>query len=246
MKRIMVVDDERPVVEGISLIVRRELAGEFEVAGTAVSGREAIEKIASLAPDIVLMDVRMPGLSGLDAIREMRARGATQAFILVTAYERFDIAREAVGLGVIDYLLKPVSKDSLALSLRAASELLDRRIEVERREIEHRDAEERMRGFVESSFLYAIALGVPTRRRPAEIPDSAGLAGEIRFRRYRRIPSRRGCDAPRGRCACIPCVVPRGPALQDQGIDGVGFRGIFARPRPGRRFRRSSLLGRAS
>ncbi|MGB4572545.1 MAG: helix-turn-helix domain-containing protein [Rectinemataceae bacterium] len=181
MKRIMVVDDERPVVEGISLIVRRELAGEFEVAGTAVSGREAIEKIASLAPDIVLMDVRMPGLSGLDAIREMRARGATQAFILVTAYERFDIAREAVGLGVIDYLLKPVSKDSLALSLRAASELLDRRIEVERREIEHRDAEERMRGFVESSFLYAIALGVPTAADLPKYRTALGLQEKFAF-----------------------------------------------------------------
>jgi two-component system response regulator YesN len=159
MKRILVVDDERPVVEGISLIVRRELAPEFEVAGSASSGREALEKALALAPDIVLMDVRMPGISGLEAIREIRAKGSEAVFILVTAYERFDIAREAVGLGVLDYLLKPVSRDKLALALRAASAFLDRRRELEQKEIEHREAADRLNAFVEASFLQGIVLG---------------------------------------------------------------------------------------
>jgi two-component system, response regulator YesN len=153
------VDDERPVIEGITLIVKRELGLEFEIAGTATSGREAIEKAAALAPDIVLMDVRMPGISGLDAIREMRRRGGATAFVLVTAYERFDIAREAVELGVLDYLLKPVSKDRLALSLRSAAAYVDRRGELERKEIEHREREERSRSFVEAAFLHGIVLG---------------------------------------------------------------------------------------
>jgi two-component system response regulator YesN len=159
MKRILVVDDERPVVEGISLIVRRELASEFEVAGSASSGREALEKALALAPDIVLMDVRMPGISGLEAIREIRARGSEAVFILVTAYERFDIAREAVGLGVLDYLLKPVSRDKLALALRAATAFLDRRRELELKEIEHREAADRLNAFVEASFLQGVVLG---------------------------------------------------------------------------------------
>ncbi len=159
MKRILVVDDERPVIEGISLILRRELGSEFELVGTATSGREAIEKAGTLFPDIVLMDVRMPGISGLDAIREIRGRSGKSAFILVTAYERFEIAREAVELGVLDYLLKPVSKDRLALALRSAAVFVDRRGELERREIEHRELEERSRGFVENAFLHGIVLG---------------------------------------------------------------------------------------
>lgn len=159
MKRILVADDERPVIESISLIVKRELAGEFEIAGHAMSGRDAIEKAASLAPDIILMDVRMPGISGLDAIREIRKRGSASAFILITAYERFDIAREAVELGIIDYLLKPVSKDKLAQALRHASDSIERRGESERKEIEHREREETMRAFVEAAFLHGIMLG---------------------------------------------------------------------------------------
>ena len=159
MKRILVADDERPIIESISLIVKRDLSGEFELAGHAMSGREAIEKAAILAPDIILMDVKMPGISGLDAIREIRKRGSASAFILVTAYERFDIAREAVELGVIDYLLKPVAKDKLAQALRHAADSIERRGASERKEIEYRERDETLRVFVEAAFLHGVMLG---------------------------------------------------------------------------------------
>jgi two-component system response regulator YesN len=174
MKRILVVDDERPVIESISLIVKRDLSGEFEMAGHAVSGRDAIEKAAVLAPDVILMDVKMPGISGLDAIREIRKRGSAAAFILVTAYERFDIAREAVELGVIDYLLKPVSKDRLAQALRHAADSIERRSESERKEIEHREREETMRAFVETAFLHGVMLG---ERFGADLPKYCDVLG---------------------------------------------------------------------
>jgi len=159
VKRILVVDDERPVVEAILHIVKRDLAGEFEIAGTASSGREAIDRAQALSPDIVLMDVRMPGISGLDAIREMRRRGSEAVFVLITAYERFDIALEAVELGVSGYLLKPVARDKLAATLRAAAVFIDRRGELERRDIEDRERREATREFAETSFLHGIMLG---------------------------------------------------------------------------------------
>jgi two-component system response regulator YesN len=159
MKRIFVVDDERHAIDRISLIVKRELGAEFDLVGHALSGRSAIEKTGPANPDIVLMDVLMPGISGLDAIREIRKRGSKCVFILVTAYERFEIAKEALELGVVDYLLKPVEKDKLAQSLRAAAAFLDRRSELDRQEVEHRDNEARMRLFVEPAFLHGIMLG---------------------------------------------------------------------------------------
>ncbi len=159
MKRVLVVDDERPVLEGIVMMAARDLAAEFEVVGTASSGREAIEKAPGLAPDIVLMDVRMPGISGLDAIRELRRRVSGAAYILVTAYERFDIAREAVELGVLGYLLKPVGREELARSLRAAAAHLDRQRELENREVEHREGEERLRPLAEAAYLGGVMLG---------------------------------------------------------------------------------------
>ena len=159
MKRVFLVDDERHAIDRIAQIVKRDLSDRFEIVGHALSGREAIEKSATVAPDIILMDVRMPGVSGLEAIREIRDRGAKCAFILVTAYERFEIAREAVELGVVDYLLKPVEKERLAASLVTAAAVLDRRIERERREMEQRDLVGQMRAFVEPAFLHGIMLG---------------------------------------------------------------------------------------
>ena len=177
MKRVLVVDDERPVVETIELMVRRDLSGEFNVVGDASSGRDAVEKAAALAPDIILMDVWMPGVSGLDAVREIRARGLPCVFILVTAYERFDIAREAMELGVLDYLLKPVVRDKLAAALRAAAAFADRRFELERREMEHREREERMRSFVEEAFLRAVMMEPEGSMDPERYRTALGIPG---------------------------------------------------------------------
>ena len=188
MKRILVVDDERPVVDGILHIVKRDLADEFEIVGTASTGREAIDRASTLGPDIILLDVRMPGLSGLDAVRELRRRGSEAVFILVTAYERFDIALEAVELGVLDYLLKPVTREMLARSLRAAAAFVDRRGELEHREIEHKEREERLHAFVETAFLHAIVLGekigpqLEKYRKALALEEEVFLAVAIAFR----------------------------------------------------------------
>jgi two-component system response regulator YesN len=118
----------------------------------------------------------------MDAIRELRSRGSRVSVILITAYERFDIAREAVELGVLDYLLKPVSKDALARSLRAALAFLERKAEAQRREIEVRERTESMRALAETAFLQSLMLGERSEaemeryRSALGIPETFGLA----------------------------------------------------------------------
>jgi two-component system response regulator YesN len=155
----LVVDDEQPVVDRIVRIIDRDLAGEFVVAGTAATGREALEKVPLVQPDIILMDVRMPGLSGLDTVRELRRRGSEAAIVLSTAYERFDIAREALELGITGYLLKPVVAETLGKSLRAAAEQLNRRTEAEQKANDFRQKDGEVRGFVIEAFLEGLMLG---------------------------------------------------------------------------------------
>mgnify|MGYP000280092890 CR=1 FL=1 len=140
MKRLLIVDDEQPMVLGLSLLIKRHFSQEYVIVGTASSGREAVERDAQLNPDILLMDVQMPGISGLEAIKTIARKGNPKAFILVTAYERFDIAREALSLGVCDYLLKPVSRDRLELALKVASDYLDRLNLLAQRELELRES----------------------------------------------------------------------------------------------------------
>lgn len=157
--RVLVVDDERHVIDTISHIVRTELADSFEIVGSASSGRQAIALSMERKPDIVIMDVRMPGVSGIEAIRELRRRGSTASFILATAYERFDIAQEAVGLGVVEYLLKPIGRDALAAALRRAATIVLERSTLESRDLESREREEWTRDFAEAALLHGITLG---------------------------------------------------------------------------------------
>lgn len=172
MNRIFIVDDERPVVECVAMMVEQDLASEFAVVGTAASGREAVERIGPASPDIVLMDVNMPGISGLEAVRELRDRGCGASFVLMTAYERFDVAREAVDLGIDGYLLKPVTRDELGRTLRSAAAFLERLKALEAREMEHREGEERLRRYVESSYLAGLLLGDVG-------PDQVAARGEL-------------------------------------------------------------------
>ncbi|MBN1243065.1 MAG: response regulator [Spirochaetales bacterium] len=176
MNRIFVVDDERPVVECVSMMVEQDLATEFAVVGAAASGREAVERVAGTSPDIVLMDVNMPGITGLEAVRELRERGCGAAFVLMTAYERFDVAREAVDLGIVGYLLKPVTREELGRTLRSAAAFLERLRVLEEREMEHRESEERLRRFVESSFLAGLMLGASGPEQAAALAE-LGIAG---------------------------------------------------------------------
>ncbi len=174
MKRVLIADDEIPIVNGLQLLFKRYFQDGYLVVGTAQSGREVIEKSKTLAPDIVLMDVHMPGINGLDAIRELSQQGGARAFILVTAYERFDIAREALSMGVCDYLLKPVSKERLEIALQAASSYLDRLHILEEKELEFKERQQTLLPFIKTAFF------VYLRRRAQSLQGSA-----TNFRRNR-------------------------------------------------------------
>jgi len=116
--RIFLADDERPVLDGVAAAIRKRLP-DVVICGTASTGREAIDGAIRERPDVILMDVRMPGMSGLEGLRELRASAPETVPILLTAYERFDVAKEAFGLGVYDYLVKPFSPRELLARIKA-------------------------------------------------------------------------------------------------------------------------------
>src|ERR1035438_1741244 len=113
--RTLIVDDE-PIARQI---LRDELCGfrDIAVVGEAENGEEAIEKIAQLAPDLVLLDLEMPGLGGFDVIHRL-PEGALPIVILVTAYDQHAI--RAFEAGAVDYLLKPISQQRLLQAVERA------------------------------------------------------------------------------------------------------------------------------
>lgn len=115
MIRVLIVDDHVIVREGVRAVLEDE---GFEVVGEAGSGDEAVERVKSLAPDVVLMDLVMPGLPAIEAIR--RIRGSCQVLVLTTFVDDHQVS-EAVEAGAIGYLLKDVLKSDLARAIREAA-----------------------------------------------------------------------------------------------------------------------------
>lgn len=117
MYRLLIADDEAPEREGLELLIGRMGPDTFEVIH-AENGRAAIELAEELRPHIVFMDVNMPGIDGLTALREIRDRLPEAKLVLVTAYDYFAYAKEALALGVKEYLVKPASREQIATLLR--------------------------------------------------------------------------------------------------------------------------------
>lgn len=117
----VLADDEAPALDELTYLLRE--FPEIEVVGTASNGLEAVERIESLEPDLVFLDVQMPGLDGLGVINQLREhRAPMPAFVLCTAYDQY--ALEAFKLEALDYLLKPVERERLALTIERVRRVL--------------------------------------------------------------------------------------------------------------------------
>jgi two-component system, LytTR family, response regulator AlgR len=117
---ILVVDDEAPARDRLSRMV--EELPQYSVAGTARSGEEALDAIAQLQPDILLLDISMPGMDGMKLAQMMQRSGMRAAVIFCTAYQ--NQALEAFEAEAIDYLVKPVRAERLLQALEKARRYL--------------------------------------------------------------------------------------------------------------------------
>lgn len=112
MYKIMLADDEGIVIDSLKFIIEKEYGSSCEVR-SAKTGRQVIELAEEFQPDIAFMDIQMPGINGIEAMREIKKRNGHTIFIVMTAYDKFDYAKEAISLGVLDYLNKPVKKETI-------------------------------------------------------------------------------------------------------------------------------------
>ncbi len=118
--KILIVDDEQLGRERLAQLVE-EIGAPYAVIGQAASGAEAVEMCSALEIDLVLMDIRMPGVDGLEAAARIMCNDPPPAVIFVTAYEEH--ALEAFDRNAVDYLLKPVRRGRLELALGRAQAL---------------------------------------------------------------------------------------------------------------------------
>jgi two-component system, response regulator YesN len=124
MYKLFIVDDEKVVIDGLLSVVDWH-EHQVEVVGTALDGNRAYDLIVEAKPNIVMADIRMPGLNGLDLIQKVKSVIPDTVFIIISGYTQFAYAKRAIELEAIDYLTKPIELDEIIASVKRAIEKYD-------------------------------------------------------------------------------------------------------------------------
>lgn len=114
--RLLIVEDEIRIREGLQKLLGK-MRQDYHIVGEAENGEEGLRLLKELKPDIVISDIRMPKMDGLEMITNAVKEGITTKAIVLSAYSEFEYARQAMKLGVTEYLLKPISLNDFALAL---------------------------------------------------------------------------------------------------------------------------------
>ncbi len=155
MYRILLADDEGIVIDSLKFIIEKEFKSECMIE-SAKTGRSVIELAEYFRPDIIFMDIQMPGINGIEAMKEIRDNNKNIIFIVVSAYDKFDYAKEAINLGVLDYLNKPIDRDSIIKVLRRAMQTIDREREKRSNDLIIKEKMEAVVPIIENGFIYSI------------------------------------------------------------------------------------------
>ena len=120
MIKVMLVDDQNLVRKGVRSLL--ELSPEIEVIAEAADGAEAIRQIPEVGPDVVLLDMRMPGLSGLDVLRELAGKGELPPTIILTTFDDDELVLAGIQSGARGYLLKDVALAELVNAIKTVAD----------------------------------------------------------------------------------------------------------------------------
>ncbi|WP_438431625.1 response regulator [Gorillibacterium sp. sgz500922] len=173
MVNLMLVDDEEHVREDLLKEIDWEAAG-FRVVGCAENGREAMELAERTVPDIVVTDIRMPFMDGLQLAEWLRSRHPLTRIVILTGFDEFDYAQKAIRLHIDEYVLKPFSAADLLQALSKVKLRLDEEIAARKNEFLLREHYRRSLPVLRESFLVSL---VTRRLRPADVADQARQYG---------------------------------------------------------------------
>jgi YesN/AraC family two-component response regulator len=120
--KILIVEDEDFEIRALKFLVNKYFSDKLQVVGEASNGEQAVQKALALKPDIILMDINMPLMDGLQASEKIKQEDKDVEILILTAYNYFDYAKRGIKIGVSDYLLKPYSDEEFLESINKAME----------------------------------------------------------------------------------------------------------------------------
>ena len=155
MYKIMIADDEGIVIDALRFIIEKNFKGECMIE-SAKTGRQVIELADQFRPDIAFIDIQMPGISGIKAMQEIRQTNKNVIFIVVSAYDKFDYAREAINLSVMEYINKPIEQTKIVSTLKRAMELVDEKHQKRNRDLMIQEKLETVLPIIENGMIYSM------------------------------------------------------------------------------------------
>lgn len=157
MYKIMLADDEGIVIDSLKFIIEKEF-GDLCRVEFAKTGRSVVELAENFRPDIAIMDIHMPGINGIDSMKEIRKNNNKVIFIVMSAFDKFDYAREAIKLGVLEYITKPMERDKLLEVLKKAMSIVDKERENRSNDLRNKEKLETVVPMLENGLIYDILL----------------------------------------------------------------------------------------
>ena len=157
MYKLLIADDEQIERTALKAIVNKGIDSIVDIQ-EAVNGREAIVMSRTLQPDIVFLDIKMPGINGIEAAKAIRKNSKTVSIVFLTAFNQFEYAQEAIQIGVEDFIIKPSSEIRvLELLSKILGKIAKRRIE-ENRNRNNELKLSRVTGYMENEFIYNLSV----------------------------------------------------------------------------------------
>lgn len=158
--RLLIADDEEIARKALHLLIRKELP-EIEIVQDATNGIELVALVQELKPDIAIVDVNMPGMSGIEAVDLLCARGCKTRFIIHTAYDEFDYVQKALSLKVDAYLLKPSKRENTVETIRKTCRQIRAAQETSQSNRKVNELFTRIVPIMESEIMYSLFIGEP-------------------------------------------------------------------------------------
>lgn len=161
MYKIAIVDDEQLIRRGIAARIQK-LNSDFKIVGEASNGEEALQLFRKEKPHLIITDIRMPFMDGLELIAEIRKLSNSTKFIIVSGFTDFEYAKQAIKMGIIGYLLKPISDTELNFYLEKASGELDSEMDFQMIETEHKNLHKVLEKYQKEQILSNLLLSEQT------------------------------------------------------------------------------------
>jgi two-component system, response regulator YesN len=155
MYKIMLADDEGIVIDSLTFIIKKNF-GQSCIIKSAKTGRGVIELAEEFRPDIAFMDIQMPGINGIDAMKEIKKNNKSIIFIVMSAYDKFTYAKEAINLGVLEYLTKPANASKIVETLEKSILIIDENRKKRSNDLIIKEKLETVIPIIESGLIYTI------------------------------------------------------------------------------------------